>query len=155
MRPAATPRQRDQQRIHAMRRRLRMTDDAYRDLIADLFDGRRSSTDLTDAERARFVHHLQRLVDALPGHPGIKRVPLSPKAGKMFSLWQQLADAGLVENRRMPALDAWITDREWLGQRVDNKRWLSNAQEDQVIEALKLWLKRGSANAVRETAHGA
>lgn len=155
MRPVATTRRAsDITRIHVLRSRLRMDEDAYRDLIATLFDGKRSSTELDDAQRGRFVAHLQRLADdlsGLTGTPRSKRKPLSPRQGKMFSLWQQLADAGLVDDRRMSALDAWITRRTWLGTRVDNKNWLSSKGEDQVIEALKLWLRRG--HDLPETEH--
>lgn len=140
--PSTSSRARDLQRIHVLKARLRLDEDAYRDLIASLFGGRRSSTALTDAERARFVLHLQRLADRDTPRPNVRRRPLTPRQGKMFSLWQQLADANLVQDRRMAALDAWIKRREWLGQKVDDKTWLDARREDQVIEALKRWLKR-------------
>ena len=148
-----TRRASDIKRIHVLRSRLRMDEDAYRDLMAGLCGGKRSSTELTDRERGAFVAHLQRLADKLPGaagqpprtggQPGRTRTPLTPRQGKMFSLWQQLADAGLVQDRRMSALDAWIVGREWLGQQVANKTWLDARREDQVIESLKRWLRRG------------
>lgn len=154
--PATQPTTRrasDIKRIHVLRSRLRMDEDAYRDLMAGLYGGKRSSTALTDRERGAFVAHLQRLVDALPGAAGRPprtgggagrpRPALTPRQGKMFSLWQQLADAGLVQDRRMQALDAWIVGREWLGQKVANKTWLDARREDQVIESLKRWLRRG------------
>ena len=157
MRPAATSRRAsDIKRIHVLRSRLRMDEDAYRDLIADLFDGKRSSTDLSDAERGRFVAHLQRLADQLSrggASPSVKRKPLTPRQGKMFSLWQQLADAGLVRDRRMAALDAWIVARTWLGRRVDRREWLDARMEDQVIEALKRWLRRKAEPAEADGGH--
>lgn len=150
----ATRRASDIKRIHVLRSRLRMDEDAYRDLMAGLYGGKRSSTELTDRERGAFMAHLQALADKLPagatgqpprtgGRPGQHRSPLTPRQGKMFSLWQQLADAGLVHDRRMQALDAWIVGREWLGQRVANKTWLDARREDQVIESLKRWQRRG------------
>lgn len=152
----ATRRASDIKRIHVLRSRLRMDEDAYRDLMAGLYDGKRSSTHLTDRERGAFVAHLQALADKLPGASagrgrpprtgggtGRPRPALTPRQGKMFSLWQQLADAGLVQDRRMQALDAWIVGREWLGQKVADKTWLCTRREDQVIESLKRWLRRG------------
>ncbi len=134
----------DIKRIHVLRSRLGIGEDAYRDLIAQLYDGKRSSTELDETQRAGFVRHLQRLADVQPSAAaGLRRRPLTPRQGKMFSLWQQLADAGLVRDRSMPALNAWIKGRSWLGQRVDAKDWLDGRREDQVIEALKRWLKRG------------
>lgn len=139
---AARLRAADIKRIHVLRGRLGMDDSAYRDLIGALFAGRRSSTELDDAQRTGFVRHLQQLADA-QGNPPVRRQPLTPRQGKMYSLWQQLADAGLVRDRRMSALNAWIETRVWLGRRVDSKQWLDGHREDQVIEALKRWLKRG------------
>lgn len=139
----ATRRASDIKRIHVLRSRLKMDEDAYRDLIAQLFGGRRSSTALDDAQRSAFVRHLQHLADEQARAPLAERKPLTPRQGKMFSLWQQLADAGLVRDRRMSALDAWIKARTWLGSRVDAKGWLDGKREDQVIEALKRWLRRG------------
>lgn len=144
MRPAATTRRAsDIKRIHVLRSRLRMDEDAYRNLIAQLYAGKRSSTALDDAQRSRFVRHLQQLADQQVPAALVQRKPLTPRQGKMFSLWQQLADAGLVRDRRMSALNAWIKGRVWLGQRVDDKTWLDGRREDQVIEALKRWVKRG------------
>lgn len=150
--PAApvTRRASDIKRIHVLRGRLGMDEDAYRDLIGSLFNGARSSTALDDAQRQRFVLHLQGLMRQLGNFAGAdarpQRLPLPslpPRQRKMFSVWQQLADAGLVKDRRMAALDAWITRRTWPGGRVDNKAWLGGKGEDQVIEALKAWLRRG------------
>lgn len=146
MSAAVSRRASDIKRIHVLRSRLRMDEDAYRDLIAHLFAGKRSSTELDDAGRGRLVAHLQRLADQLSrgsASPASRRKPLTPRQGKMFSLWQQLADRQLVRDRRMSALQAWIKARTWLGQRVDSPDWLDGRREDQVIEALKRWLRRG------------
>lgn len=143
-------------RIHVLRTILGMGEDAYRDLIAQLFSGRRSSTELDDTERGRFLQHLQRLADELPGAQRSsrrQRVPLTPRQRKMFALWQQLADRGLVRDRRMAALDAWVRRRSWLGQRVDHKGWLDGRREDQVIESLKRWLRRGEEDVAEGTDH--
>ena len=37
-----------------------------------------------------------------------KRPVLTPMQKKMWSLWQQLADAGKVDNRKMPGLLAYV-----------------------------------------------
>jgi hypothetical protein len=56
----------------------------------------------------------------------------------MWSLWQQLADAGVAESRKMPALVAFAHRQTGL----DRLEWLQPAQEDLVIESLKAWLRR-------------
>lgn len=136
-------RKRDLARIHMLRTKLGLSEDAYRDLLADLFDGRRSSAELATEQRRRLVDHLTTLQRAYakgqgnaPTAPALP--PLSPRQKKMFSLWQQLADAGLVRERGMPALKAWVTRQT----QVDRWEWLNGHQEDTVIESLKRWLAR-------------
>lgn len=149
-------RKRDLTRIHVLRGALRLSEDDYRGLIADLFAGKSSSTELTTAERARFVAHLvvldtkrRQAAGAGPARP-----PLTPKQRKMFSLWQQLCDVGLARDRGMPALQTWVQHQT----RVDRWEWLTGHQEDTVIESLKRWLKRAGAGvvvaAVQEPGHG-
>ena len=69
------------------------------------------------------------------------RNPLSRQQKLMWSLWQQLADAGLVRDRRMSGLLAWV--RRQTG--IEALSWLSGAQESQVIESLKRWKARPEA----------
>lgn len=71
------------------------------------------------------------------------RQTLSPQQRKMWSLWQQLADARLVKNRKMPALAAWVKRQTG----VDALGWLPPAQEHATIERLKRWLARGADGA--------
>jgi hypothetical protein len=140
-------------RIHVLRSKLQLSDDEYRDLMSTLYDGRRSSTALTPGQQAHFVAHLQKLVDdrqrgVAPAKP---RAPLSPRLRKGFSLWQQLADANLVRDRRMSALRAFVTRQTG----VQMLEWLTKAQEDAVVEALKKWLSRGHApGSEMEAGHG-
>lgn len=71
------------------------------------------------------------------GSPPARR-PLSASGKKVWSLWQQLADGGLVRDRRMSALMAWVKRQA----HVDALEFLTAAQEHAVIEALKAWLER-------------
>ncbi len=153
--PAQQQRKRDITTVHVLRSRLRMPDDEYRELISWLFEGKKSSTELDDIELQRFVRHLRGLVQNLS--PAARQVrqrgggtrtlpPLTPMQGKMFSLWQQLADAGLVRNRQMSALRGWVIGHT----HVDRWEWLNSHQEATVIESLKLWLKRRVAPAAAD-----
>lgn len=67
------------------------------------------------------------------------RKPLTAMQKKMWSLWQQLADKGLVDNRKMPGLVAWVARQTG----VEQLTWLTWPQERQCVEALKRWLARG------------
>lgn len=140
-------------RIHVLRGMLRMGEDEYRDLISNLFDGKRSSTDLCDAERDRFLQHLQGLArrarrEASNARPaaGKRAKRLTGKQLKMFSLWQQLADKGLVRDRRMSALRAYAARQT----HVEQLEWLNSHQETTLIESLKRWLARGEEGPAHE-----
>lgn len=66
------------------------------------------------------------------------RPALTAMQRKMWSLWQQLADAGLVTDRKMPGLVAWVNRQTGVAQ----LRWLTWPQEHSCVEALKRWLAR-------------
>lgn len=148
-RPAPTDGQRraDLAKIHLGRKALGWDDSTYRQLLEQVC-GVRSAAELDAAGRQRFLQHMARC-----GWPGTGkptgtpdrpvRKALTHPQRKMWSLWQQLADAGLVENRKMPALLAYVTRQT----QVDRLEWLTPAQEDLVIESLKKWLKRAPGGA--------
>lgn len=94
---------------------------------------------LDDAGRAAMLGHMAKC-GWVAGKLRRKtqRAPLTPPQKKMWSLWQQLADAGLIANRRMPALVAFAARQTG----VDKLEWLNGAQEDLVIESLKRFLSR-------------
>ncbi len=140
--PVPDARRVDLAKIHLAVKELRWDESMYRDVLQTVC-GVRSSGDLDTAGRQRFLAHLQ-LCGWKPtgGAPAAKdrpvRKPLTAPQKKMWSLWQQLADAGLVENRKMPALLAYVQRQT----SVDRLEWLNGAQENLVIESLKLWLER-------------
>lgn len=153
---AEAVRKRDITRIQVLRRQCRLSDDEYHDLVGNLFDGIRSSTDLTAAQRRTLIDHLvvlHRQVGAAKAPAKAAGLPpLSPRQKKMFSLWQQLADAGRVRERGMPALKEWVARQTG----VDRWEWLNSHQEDTVIESLKRWLRRPASvpAAAGEAPHG-
>lgn len=132
-------RQADLAAIHVLKKRLGQTDDEYRDLMATVCGGIRSAGDLDAAGRARFRSHLERCISAngLAAAPARKRRPLRPHEAKMWSLWMVLADAGLVSQRTMKALNAW--SKRMTG--VDDIGFLNTHQQRLAIESLKAWAK--------------
>ncbi|URI06650.1 DUF3164 family protein [Aquincola tertiaricarbonis] len=122
-------------------------DDHYRDVMWAVCTVR-SSAELDHTGRARFLAHLQACLraqkPAAGAHartPAARPItgPLSGPQRLMWSLWQQLADAGLVKHRGMSSLMRYA-ERQTSVARLE---WLNSAQEELVIESLKLWLKRG------------
>jgi len=147
---ADAARKRDITRIQVLRRQCKLSDDEYHDLVGNLFDGIRSSTDLAAPQRRTLIDHLVRLQRAAGAATAPAKAaslpPLSPRQRKMFSLWQQLADAGRVHERGMPALQSWVARHTG----VDRWEWLNSHQEDTVIESLKRWLQRPAGVAAAD-----
>jgi len=136
-------RQVDLAKIHMAKKALGWDDSTYRDILWTVCQVR-SSGELDFGGRKRFLDHLVKCgwtggrSNAAAATARPIRKALSKPQKKMWSLWQQLADAGLVDNRKMPALLAYVHRQT----AVDRLEWLNGAQEDLVIESLKRWLSR-------------
>lgn len=132
--------------IHIAKAELGLGDDEYRDLLQTVCAGVRSSGSLDFTGRKRFLAHLRACLKArgldtphkaAAAHSRGVRAPLTPVQRKMWALWMQLADAGLVHQRTMAALASFAHRQTG----VDRLEWLNGRQEDLVVESLKKWLK--------------
>lgn len=112
-----------------------LDDDSYRDILQRCA-GVSSSTQIRSVAKAEAViDEFRRLGIGTPP----PRKPLTPQQKKIWSLWQQLADKGLVRDRRMAGLMAWVKRQTG----VDALSFMTWPQEHQVTESLKRWLARG------------
>lgn len=137
-------RKNDLARIHMLRAELGWDEDMYRDVMATVCQGVRSAALLDITGRQRLIAHLQAAKARAAGQaakPAAKiiRRPLTAIERKLWSLWMQAADAGLVRERKMAAIVAWV-HRQTGVERIE---WLNAAQQDLVVESLKRWIKRG------------
>ncbi|MBE7419870.1 MAG: regulatory protein GemA [Ideonella sp.] len=132
--------------IHIAKAELGWDDDCYRDILFTVCRVR-SSALLDHAGRKRFLAHLRACgwsggvtPRRGPARPATapKRPALTRPQRLIWSLWQQLFEAGVVTDRRMPALLHFI-ERQTGVARLE---WLNSAQEDLVIQSLKAWRKR-------------
>lgn len=123
--------------VHTGRRDLGIDDETYRLTIQRFAAGKTSSKDCSVAELKAVVEHWHE--SGWP-RPGQARKPLSPRQKKLWALWQVLADAGKVRDRRMPALLAWIEGQT--DNNVQRLEFLTAAQEHTLIESLKQWVAR-------------
>lgn len=132
--------------IHIAKAALGWDTEHYRDILFSVCRVK-SSAELDFTGRKRFLAHLRACgwnggtSPAARGQRAVtvpSRKPLTPPQRKMWSLWQQLADAGKLQDRKMPALVAFAHRQTG----VDRLEWLSGAQELLVLEGLKAWLKR-------------
>lgn len=134
--PGGEDRNRDLALIHMAKSRLQMAEDIYRDLVRGVSNQRASSAaDLTQPERHQLLDHMKRCGF---GKQGGERYPDTPEWGRAWSLWQQLADAGKVENRDRAAFINFAKNTA----NVDRANWLTPKHASVVIEALKAWLNR-------------
>lgn len=100
----------------------------------------RSAADLDFTGRKQFLDHIRQC--GWVSKPQLKRSKkLLPMQGKIWSIWQALADAGAVKTRTMRALETYVTRQTGVSKLV----WLNPQQQALIIESLKQWLKRTEA----------
>lgn len=129
--------------IHIAKKDLGWSDDEYRDILWTVCNVR-SSAELDMGGRRRFLAHLQSCGWTSPrgrSEAANKGKPWTRPQRLIWSLWQQLGDAGRVEHRDRKALEAWL--HRYTG--VQKVEWLNRHQQQLAIEALKAWLARPMA----------
>lgn len=122
-------------KIHIAKKELGLDEDTYRDILWAVCRAR-SAAELDRAGRARLLNHFR----YLGWTPGISRAKSSGSAKdrKIWSLWYQLRDAGLIRYASARALRAEV--RKLTG--CDDLKFCTEAQKSHVIECLKKWLER-------------
>lgn len=139
---SAGARRADLAAIHIAKSALGWDDDTYRDVMFTVCRAR-SSAALDFAGRKTFLAHLQACQQqmGLATPTPQKTAPWSARHRQIWSLWQQLADAGLVDKRTHKALDAWVKRQTG----VDRFEWANVPQLDALIDSAKGWLARSQA----------
>ncbi len=122
-------------KIHIAKKQLKIADDDYRALIANLTEGKTSCKDCTEKE-------LGIIVEAMVGlgfKPAKPKVKLSPQASenptqadKIRAMWIDLSGKGIVKNRGDDALLKFVKRLT----KVDRVEWLNHDQAVAVITAL-------------------
>ncbi|GLX86335.1 GemA protein [Thalassotalea loyana] len=70
---------------------------------------------------------------------------LKPRLAKLFSLWQEMADAGLIKNRSFKALETWAVKNckgANFDRAIDKLDWFNDKMLNAAIEQLKAWRNR-------------
>lgn len=139
--------------IHVLKSKLRMSEDDYRALLANL-TGKTSAKALTDAERGRVRAHMQALGEKLgvasPRWRGAGNFKASaqyraatPMERKVHAMWSALTRAGVIRNGSKQALRAWVKRQTG----CDALQFCTAAQMHALIEALKEWQQRAEERA--------
>ncbi|MEC9342671.1 MAG: regulatory protein GemA [Pseudomonadota bacterium] len=128
--------------IHVARKQLGIEDDDYRDLL-ERVTGKRSSAEMSDAERGKVLEEMRRLGFVSTSRPGgsngTRRRLQGKYAGKLQALWIGAWNLGLVRDRSDAALISFV--RRQTG--IDHVRFVRHAKDAaRAIEALKGWMAR-------------
>jgi len=126
--------------IHIARKDLALDEDTYRALLHRV-TGTVSGADCTDGQLMRVIDEFRRLgwqAVAKPKRPGTMPRHDSPLAGKIRALWLSLFHLGEITDPSEKALVAFVRNTV----QVEALAWLSPADADRVIDALKGWCKR-------------
>lgn len=129
--------------LHAGRRALGWDDERYRAQLEAL-TGKRSASELSDAQLALVLDDMRRRGFArAAGEPGAKpaRTERATQVDKARALWKELAAIGEVRNPTDIGFCHYV-------ERMTKKsrpEWCTPEQLSKIIEGLKAWLARASA----------
>jgi hypothetical protein len=135
-------RKRDLAAIHMAKAALGWDDSTYRDILFTCC-GVKSSATLDFTGRKRFLDHLKQCgwaggTSRRPSPQKALQSPLNARQGKIWSLWQQLVDAGVVKSRTKASLNKFVARQTG----VSEFTWLNDPQAGLVVDSLESWLAR-------------
>ena len=136
--------------IQMGRSQLKLDDDTYRQMLANLCGGKTSSKALTAQERQRVLAHLKsrgllikRMGDGQTHDPGRR----APQMRKLGAMWYLRAAGGVVDRpANAEACDAAI--ETWAKRQLpelDAIRFADGQQMSKLIEEIKAWGRRVGA----------
>ena len=145
-RQAGMDRRRFYAAVHAGAKALGWDDDLRRQVMAERYQGKTSSKDLTDDQLRDFARHIGRLQDAAkaaskhrqPKRAGKRALAPGAQASKARALWLSLYHLGAVADPAEAALDAWVERQTG----VASLRFADQVVADQVIRGLRNWCDR-------------
>lgn len=122
-------------KVHIAKSQLGLEDDDYRAVLVRV-TGKRSAADCSLGELDAVLKDLRAR--------GFKPVRASdtPHVRKIYALWRDLADKGVIENGSREALAAWVrrmTKKPERPEGIGSPEWLTAAAARPLIEALKRW----------------
>lgn len=124
--------------IHAGKKALGIEDGDYRAML-QLVTGKDSAAKLNATERQAVIEHLRQKGFRRKGAKSGTTAGAEPDhVRKLRALWLSLHNLGEVRDASDDAMAAFVRGQV----HVDALRWLTAAQANTVIEALKAWLRR-------------
>mgnify|MGYP005988359387 CR=1 FL=1 len=127
--------------IHIAKSQLQLDDDLYRANLKEL-TSKSSCADMTIPDLVKVLEHMKKSGFKVTSN---NKQKLTGPHAKLFSLWQEMADAGYIKNRTYSALEAWATANcktKNGGVPVAKLEWFTPMMFSQAIEQLKTWNQR-------------
>ncbi|WP_321392784.1 regulatory protein GemA [Emcibacter sp.] len=126
--------------IHIAKKDLGLEDGTYRAVLHQI-TGKESSGDMNAREQRLVVDHFKshgwKPKKAKKKRPASKK----PFVRKIFAMWWELGELGLLEVPKSKRVDACIAFVKRMTD-VEDPEWLTADQANIVIEALKKWKRR-------------
>ena len=133
--------------INIAKKELRMEEDDYRAMLADVTKGKRSLKDMDDDEKNAVVARMRSLGFQPKNGQRNYREATKPYQRLIFALWRSCHELGMIEDGSRSAL------RSFCGKRIHGEDTtlavdpdlMGYEQANRVIPALKAMEKRGKA----------
>ena len=131
-------------KIEVAKKALGLDDDAYRDIVAALYPGKTSRTQLGTAQLVDLIEHFKSLgfkpKKKVPARAGRARLADGVTQRKTRALWISLYHLGVVSDPSERALGGFVKRQA----NVDDVAFMSVGDSYKVIEALKAWATRAA-----------
>lgn len=124
-------------RIHVLKKQAMLDDDTYRDIL-ERETGKRSSKGMSHGEHLKVINALTAIAPKQDNQRATGKF-----ARKMQALWIAGYNLGVVSNKSDQAMMVFLKRQTGL----EHHRFLQDGKDaNKAIDALKLWIRRGTQN---------
>jgi len=137
------------QKIKIAEKQFHGDDDDIKRMIKSELTGENSLTAMTIAQKQAVLDHYKSLGFVVQNKNHKK---LTGQLAKLYSLWQQMADAKFIRFRSYTALERWAVENckaENDGTPIAKLEWFTPYMLNRAIEQLKEWRIREQVKAVK------
>ncbi len=136
-------------KVHMAKAQIGLSDDQYRDIMADRYNGIRTASKLSDKRLVDLIEFLKTLgfipkpkrkSKKGPARAGSRPLAAGDLQAKIRALWLSLYHLGIVRDPAEAAMGAFVTRMSG----VSALQWLDPEGANKTIEALKDWATRES-----------
>lgn len=135
-------------KIHIAKKALGLDDDTYRSIILAAV-GKNSCSICTDRQLLKVVKAFEAKGWKHKKNPNqYRKVPIGrADLEKIYALWGQLQDMGVIKSTNLVDLDKWVS-RMTKGKR-SSAQFLEESWAQRIIECLKQWIAREESKGAK------